>query len=319
MRALVSVVIPTHAGADPLEACLASVEGQDLPRDRFEIVLVDNGAPAGSLDPIRSRFPGVEVVASAQNLGFSGGCNLGIAKARGEYVVLLNDDTRVEPGWLRALVDVADADPAVGIATSRIRLEARSDDGRPVLQSTGAEILADGSSRDRGYRDVDEGQYAQVEEVFAGCGASMLLRRAMLDDVGPLEESFFMYYEDVDLSWRARSRGWKVLYVPDSIVWHVHQATIGGASREHLFYGDRNRLLVVMRNAPFRRTLRVWARYAVGTIPGLSRAPVPKVLRVRALASALAALPGAVAARGRIRRARRVPEAELERWLRPRA
>ncbi len=317
MEPFVSVVVVTHDGADHLARCLASLEALDFPPERLEIVLVDNRSPAGSLDAIRSGFPRVAVVTSAENRGFAGGCNLGIARARGEYVVLLNDDTRVEPGWLRALVDAAGDDPAVGVATSRIRLEAPSDGGRPVLQSTGAEILADGSCRDRGYGAVDEGQYAKREEVFAGCGASMLLRRALLDDVGLLEESLFMYYEDIDLCWRARARGWKIVYVPDSVVWHLHQATMGRGSREHLFYGDRNRLVVVTRNASARRALRAWARYAVGTIPGLSSAPVPTAVRVRAFASALAALPRALASRRRIRRARTASEADLERWFLP--
>lgn len=317
MKPFVSVIVVTHDGTAHLPACLDALEALAYPADRFETLLVDNASPGALIASVRDGHPGVEIVSSEANLGFAGGCNLGIAQARGEYLVLLNDDTRVEPGWLDALVAAAESDPHVGICTSRIRLVQTSRDAPVLLQSTGAEVFVDGSSRDRGEREVDTGQYAEVEEVFAGCGASMLVRRALLEEIGTLEPSFFMYYEDTDLAWRAHAAGWTVLYVPDSIVWHIHQATMGRGTALHLFYSDRNRLLLVLRNAPARRVLRVWLRYTVGTIPGVSSAPVPTGVRLRALGSALARLPSTVAARRRIQDRRKVPERDLEHWFRP--
>lgn len=307
----VSVIVVTHDGADHLPACLDALAALSYPADRRETLLVDNASPAGSLGFLRGQHPDVRVIPSTTNLGFAGGCNLGLREARGDYAVLLNDDTRVDPHWLDALVDAAEADPEAGICTSRIRLA----DGR--LQSTGAIPYVDGSSRDRGENETDSGQYARIEEVFGGCGASMLLRRAMLEEIGLLEDRFFMYYEDTDLSWRARAAGWKVLYVPDSVVVHLHQATMGRGTRDHLFYSDRNRLLLVLRNASLPRVLWVWGRYALGTIPGLSRAPVPTSVRLHALASALGSVPASLAARRRIRARRRVPERDLVHWFQP--
>jgi len=317
MRPLVSVVVVTHDGAGHLPACLDALEALSYPADRLEVLLVDNASPPDALAAVCRAHPAARVVPSPANLGFAGGCNLGIARAKGDFVALLNDDTQVEAGWLDALVDAALADPEAGVWASRIRLVERAPDGAPLLQSTGALLFRDGSSRDRGHREPDRGQYGEIEEVFGACGASMLLRRTLLEDVGPLEESFFLYYEDTDLCWRARAAGWKVVYVPGSIVWHRHQATVGRDNPAHLFWSDRNRLLLVLRNAGWSRVAWVWLRYAVGTLPGVSRAPVPKRVRVRALLSAWAHAPASLAARYRIRRSRRVQERDLARWLRP--
>ncbi len=138
-----------------------------------------------------------------------------------------------------------------------------------VEQNTGSIVFSNGSGRDRGtyvkgtevYYEIDHGQYNQIEEVFAGCGASLLLRRSMLDEIGLLDSSFFMYYEDTDLSWRARLAGWKVLYSPTAKCAHIHCGTTSEWSPKFLFMTERNRLAMVFKNGSLRQIIRVWGRY----------------------------------------------------------
>ena len=139
----------------------------------------------------------------------------------------------------------------------------------PVIQNAGSLVSLDGSGRDRGavvegpfhYYESDQGQYEQVEEVFAACGAACLYRRTMLEDVGLFDESFFMYYEDTDLSWRARLRGWKIVYVPHAVVRHVHCGSSGEWSPLFTFHVKKNRLAMVIKNGSWRQVILSWAGY----------------------------------------------------------
>lgn len=139
----------------------------------------------------------------------------------------------------------------------------------PVIQNAGSMVSLDGSGWDRGaivegafhYYETDQGQYNQVEEVFAACGAACLYRRAMLEDVGLLDERFFLYYEDTDLSWRARLRGWKIVYVPQAVVRHVHCGTSGEWSPLFTFHVKKNRLAMVIKNGSWKQVLFAWMGY----------------------------------------------------------
>jgi GT2 family glycosyltransferase len=136
-------------------------------------------------------------------------------------------------------------------------------------QNTGSIVFFSGMGRDRGtyvkdneaFFEPDTGKYAQVEEVFAGCGASLLLKREMLSKVGDFEDDFFMYYEDTDLCWRARLLGWNVLYAPDAIVRHIHCGTTQEWSPSFLYLTERNRLAMILKNGSARQILRVWGSF----------------------------------------------------------
>src|SRR5207244_13596423 len=126
-------------------------------------------------------------------------------QCRSELTALLNNDTVVAPHWLQALVDELGPDPQVGGVTSKILF--RDEPG--TINSAGLNLYRDGRGGDRGFRQPDRGQYDEPAEVFGACGASVLLPRALLDDVGFFDERFFMYCEDLDLAWRAHFRGWR--------------------------------------------------------------------------------------------------------------
>ena len=332
-----SVVVLNRNGRHYLDACLNALLAQE-PGGAFEVIVVDNASEDGSAAYVRQRFPNVCVVESTVNLGFAAGNNLGIAHANGEHLVLLNNDTRVRPGWLRALIETAETAPDIGAVTSKLIFMARPD----TIQSAGSLVLTDGSGGDRGTGEKDEGQYDSREEVFAACGCATLLTRRMLDDVGQLDATFFLYYEDTDLSWRMRLRGWRVMYEPAAVVEHVHAGTSGEWSAFFIFHVDRNRLFMILKNAPARFALRTYGGYgllaargvahaivkqlrsrphtrsaaagAPAVVPGVSRARI----HVRVAASLIAHLPEMLGKRWQIRRRRRVADAEILRLLYPR-
>ncbi len=205
---------------------------------------------------------------------------------------------------------------------------------RPVIQNAGSLVFRDGRGRDRGavagpgfhYYQDDVGQFDRTEEVFAGCGASLLLRSDVLADVGPFDERFFLYYEDTDLSWRARLRGWKVVYAAGAVVRHAHRGSTGAWSGAFVYYTERNRLMMLLKLAPARRALEQCGRaLAAATLAGLAAArrsargqdsrPAWAGPRWAALRSLAWLLPGLLASRSAIQARRRVSEGEIERWL----
>ncbi len=145
--------------------------------------------------------------------------------------------------------------------------------GRPfdVVNNAGGVVLDDGSGADRGFLQPDDGTYDEGVDVFSWCGAGVLLRRAYLRDVGLFDERFFMYYEDTDLSWRAQARAWRHRYVPESVIRHVHAATSVEGSAMFAHYVERNRLLVLLKNAPARLAIRAPLRFILSTASYLRR------------------------------------------------
>jgi len=209
----------------------------------------------------------------------------------------------------------------------------------PVIQNAGTLILRDGSGRDRGtvvrgteaFQEDDLGQYDRREEVFAGCGAALLLKRAMLEDIGLFDEDFFMYYEDMDLSWRARRRGWKILYVPEAVVRHVHCGSSVEWSPFFLYHVERNRLLMLAKNAPLGLATVEHLRYGASAGANLGRFIRSLALRsgdrfalgrrlqiqFRVLCWLLSHTPETIAKRQQLGRRELVPASKLLRWMVP--
>jgi GT2 family glycosyltransferase len=196
-----------------------------------------------------------------------------------------------------------------------------------VLNNVGSVLLADGHGADRGYLERDRGQFDQVEEVFAWCGAAVLLSRRYLEQVGLFEERFFLYYEDFDLSWRGRAQGWRYVYVPASVVRHVHSASSVEGSRLFQYYDERNRLLTLTRNAPPGLALREAGRHLLITgsyarrdiiVPLAHRRPVSVETvrrRMRAYGAYVRMVPEALAERRRLAARGRLADEELSRWM----
>lgn len=194
--------------------------------------------------------------------------------------------------------------------------------GRPydVVNNAGGVVFEDGYGADRGFLEADAGQFDEPAEVFAWCGGGVLLRPSYLQQVGLFEESFFLYYEDTDLSWRGRAAGWRYEYVPGAIARHLHSASSGVGSALFMHYTERNRLLMLVRNAPWPMVLRAVLRFVVvtGSYRWRSRTPGSTLTarrRFGALTQFVRMLPATVGQRRRLRRRQTVPDHEIARWL----
>ncbi len=454
----VTVVIVNYSGLPFLDQCLSALANDvlDYPAESYEVVLVDNASRDGSVAYVRESYPWVRVVANERNLAFAAGNNEIMQAAPGEFVVLLNNDTRVERGWLRELLAAAARHPQAAALTSKLlfyyrrlplTLEASSfnpaalgqsgdgrdlgvmvlgieygagvqppfsgveygggyyplegegaaayrwtagaatayvpfiDGGQPLpltvrlnlsrppwagplhlrlrvgdtvladfvapedgtiqlsvppallasvpeaIQNAGSLLLKDGSGRDRGAvvvgnaqsYEADAGQYEREEEVFAFCGAGVLLRTAALKEVGYFDDRFFMYYEDTDLSWRLRLAGWQVWYVPKAVVRHIHAGSSKEWSPFFTYHVLRNRLFMLAKLAPAplaRREWRAFLRHSLRAYwqayPGGQRTYRQQAdLQGRVVRSLLASLPHLLAERRRIKRAAKVSDRQI--------
>lgn len=250
-----SVVVVNWNSREDLAECLLSLREQTH-RD-LEVIVVDNGSHDGSADLVAERFPEVVLLRETENLGFAEGCNRGIARSTGEWVAMLNNDTVADPDWARALVEAAEeAPPRCGMLQSLMLYRHR--DG--TVNSTGIELTRTGGGRDR-----DEGKRlptsAEIEEIFCPTAGAAAYRRTMLEEIrlstGYFDKGHFMYFEDMDLGWRARLAGWSALYVPASMVQHTWHGSSKRHGRSWLVVISRtNRIRTLLKNASWPFLLR---------------------------------------------------------------
>jgi GT2 family glycosyltransferase len=441
-RPSVRVVVLNYDGGELTLRCLASLLAHPPARATQEIVLVDNASVDGIVWQVRKQMPEVRVIESLDNLGFAGGCNLGMGDpAEVDYVALLNNDAYVEDDWISPLVEELEQHPRVGAACPKIlfadrffeigvetaarttsggdprelglRLTAVEVDGTEigddlafderwwlrepgeadelwrrwskgdaifripadragrtltvwaaaldegtvtfvvdgrrvaaevgprqrrielpfpttvldVVNNVGSSLFTGGYGGDRGFLESDRGQFEDDVEVFAWCGGAVLLRTAYLREIGRFDERLFLYYEDTDLSWRGRLRGWTYRYVPTSVVRHEHAATSGGEeSAVFRFHVDRNRLLVLAKCGPPGLALRAHLEATADVsrqlwhhvLQPILRVRRPRVapfrLRFRSWRSGLRLLPGMLVDRRQIRRGRAVSDRAVMAW-----
>jgi N-acetylglucosaminyl-diphospho-decaprenol L-rhamnosyltransferase len=295
----VRAVVLNHDGGDRLVRCVDALAGTQWPVDAFDIVVIDNASRDGSADLVDGRHPNVQVVRNGRNTGFPAN-NLALRDLRGvDYVALVNNDAYVEPGWLAPLVDTLEGDIALGAACSLLLF---ANEPVPTVNNAGNEVLPSGYGRDRGFGSTDLAAFAEPADVFAWCGAAVLLRPAYLADVGLFDERFFLYYEDTDLSWRGQLRGWRYRYVPQSRVLHDHAASSVSGSPFQLFHSERNRLVMLVKCAPAGLAARAVLRFPLSAASyALHGNPSRALVHVRAFASFLGLLPHAVRERRRVR------------------
>ncbi len=241
---LVDVIIVNWNGRHLLGHCLdalARSEGVEP-----SVTVYDNGSVDGSVDLLITRYAWVRLIRGDRNVGFAPAVNAAARATTGRYLVLLNNDTEVDPAWLAELVRAAESDPGVVLVASQMVFWSDS----TVIQSAGIDIDRCGIAWDRlGGRPVVEDP--GPGEIFGPSGGAALYRRAMLDEVGLFDEDFFAYLEDVDLAWRARLAGWRCLYVPNARVRHHHSATGQEGSPLKNYLLSRNKVWTVAKNYPW--------------------------------------------------------------------
>lgn len=271
MENRVSVVILNWNGRDDTLACLASVAG--IHHADFQTIVVDNGSADGSVAAIRAAFPRVEIIETGRNLGFAGGNNVGIRRAldRGaDHVLLLNNDTEVDPGLLEAFADAARRFPAAGVFSAKIYFHA---DPRRIWYAGASwnPATARFDQIGEGLTDDCVGVTSPCETAYA-CGCAFYVSSARLREIGLLDEDFFLYFEETDWCSRAKAAGYPSMLVPDAKVWHKVSVSFGGeGSPLALYFITRNRQLWARRHGSWRQRLAVqrsilralWQRFVV--------------------------------------------------------
>jgi GT2 family glycosyltransferase len=241
---LTSIIIPNYNGLRFLTPCLDALRAQSYPSEHTEIILVDDASRDNSVAFVAEHYPEVKIVQLARNSGLAVGCNAGARAAAGELLVMLNNDTETEPGWLAALVETATANPQAGAIASKMLLF----DRRDTLHNAGDLMGADGIPRNRGVWERDTGQYDAQPQIFGGCGGGVMYRRAAWEQTGGFDERLFMYLEDVDLAWRLQLAGWGAVFAPAARLYH-HLSATGGGTLASFFVG-RNTIWVIAKDMP---------------------------------------------------------------------
>ena len=241
---LASIIIPNYNGLRFLQTCFDALLAQTYPAERTEIILVDDASTDESVPFVRQHYPEVKIVQLARNSGLAVGCNAGARAAAGDLLVMLNNDTEAEPGWLAALVEVALAHPKAGAIASKMLLF----DRRDTLHNAGDLMGVDGIPRNRGVWQVDHGQFDDLPGIFGGCGGGVAYRRDAWEQTGGFDERLFMYLEDVDLAWRLRLVGWDAVFAPAARLYHQLSATGGGVLAS--FYVGRNTIWAIAKDMP---------------------------------------------------------------------
>jgi hypothetical protein len=243
----VTIIVVTYRGKGDTLACLKSLS--ELTYNNFRVIVVDQNSGDGTPEAVRAQYPVVEVIENPVNDGFTGGNNLGMRAAlkhSTKYLFLLNNDTVVEPGLLEKLVAPLEADRKVGIIGPTILYF-----GEPeIICWAGSGIDWRGRSSSSKCGQSIKTLEMRMRETGTVSGCAMLIRRAVLEQVGLLDNRFFIYYEENDLCERARRVGWKLVYLPTAMLWHKESQVTKTVGNDFGYYHmTRNRLLYLWKNA----------------------------------------------------------------------
>jgi len=299
----VSIVIPTWNQAGLLAAALRSLSAQTF--TDFETIVVDNGSGDGTAAMLGRDFPQVRLLALPENRGFAPATNAGLRAATGEILVCLNNDVECEPGWLAALVAALDRMPEVGSVASKMM-----DAKRPgTIDAAGDAMSLVAWNIGRGERDA--ARFSVGREILSACAGAAAYRRALFERVGWFDESFFAWFEDVDLGIRAQLAGFRCWYEPAAIVHHHGSATAAAMSDRKVFLTVRNGMMLFFKTMPLRRVL-VWGPLVLAW-PWADPVLTGRPLRVTARAwfAFWPMLPALLRARRAVYAQRRIPVARL--------
>ena len=299
--AKLTVIVLNWNGEKLLKDCLSSISQQTY-KD-FDVLFVDNKSTDKSVHYVKKNYPNVKIIQNKKNEGFAEGNNIGIRKVESYYVLVLNNDTKLDIDCLKYLMAVVDSNPKLGMITPQMLYF----DGK--IDTFGLTAYKSGLTKDV-KSDMD---------IFCPCGGAALYKKEMLEDIklgdDYFDSDYFIYAEDYDLGFRARLRGWKCIHVPKAIVHHMHGATMK-QSPLSVYLGDRNRLLTVIKNYPAPLLLR----YSPMII-GLQLLTIAKYIFIHPLLilksklSALFLLPKMLKKRAIIQKGKKIKNVELMKLL----
>ncbi len=223
-----------------LESC------KTLSYSNYEIIVVDNDSTENPSQSINEKYPEVRLIINSKNLGFTGGNNVGIAAARGDYLFIVNNDTEVTPDLLSKLIMPFNKDEHIGMVSPKIRYYSNPD----VIQYAGFKKINPITGRNStvGQREKDIGQYNQGSYTHYAHGAAMMVKREVVEQIGAFDHTFFIYYEELDWSSRASSAGFKIYYQSEALIFHKESITMGKDSPFKAYYHDRNRILFMRKH-----------------------------------------------------------------------
>ena len=263
MQPLVSIITVNYDQPDVTAQLLRSLEAVEY--TNIEVFVVDNGSPNRGVDALITDFPGVRFLKSAKNLGFAGGNNLAIQHCQGKYLLFLNNDTEVAPDFLQPLVECLETQPNAGMASPKIKFFHEEN----MIQYAGSGKMNPYTGRGHfiGDGQIDQGQFDTTTLTAFVHGAAMLVSRDVLDAIGPMDEAYFLYYEEFDWCARAQRHGFTAWYVAQSVVWHKESVSTGKHSPLKLYYLTRNRLYFMRRNFPLAQKLMFLSFFTLVSIP----------------------------------------------------
>lgn len=231
----------------------------------IEIIIVDNASENDDCRKLPEEFPEIKLICNEKNLGFAGGNNTGIRTATGDYIMLINNDVEVTPGFLEPLVEVFDRDPKAGMVSPKIVYHNRNE----LIQYAGSEGINPWTGRGRkiGRSEIDQGQFNHVKETQLAHGACMMVNKKFIQEVGLLHEDYFLYYEEHDWAEHAKRKGFKIYYTGKSKVYHKESTSTGRNSPLKTYYQTRSRIIFLKRNSSFPQSVSALAMFIFLAIP----------------------------------------------------
>lgn len=240
-----TVIIPNYNGMKYIENCMRALEQETS--TSYQICVVDNGSTDGSKQWIEQNCPYVQLIALAENTGFCGAVNTGIRVSRTPYVILLNNDTRVQYGFVKALEDALEKEKKSFSVSARMVDMYQQD----KLDGAGDLYCALGWAFALGKGKETQKHYTKAGEVFSGCGGAVIYRREILEKIGLFDENHFAYLEDCDLGYRAQIYGYRNYYTPKALVYHAGSGVSGSRHNEFkVSLSSRNSIYLIYKNMP---------------------------------------------------------------------
>jgi len=315
-----------------LEPCLKSVEAQTY--KHFETIFIDNASSDGSVEYVREHFKDVKVVANRDNLGYAKAANQGMQMSKADYVMVLNPDLILTPNYLELIIKKCEQDPKIAAITGKVlKYDFEKNEKTKFIDTTGLYCFRNRRVIDRGQGLEDQGQYDDEEEVFGVSGAVPVYRRTALEDIKLpphdfLDEDFFMYKEDIDISWRLRLCGWKCYYLPQAVGYHgrgtgvlkrfTHYQVYKGRknlSRFQKYYAYKNQRLMQVKNELWGNLARDFFSIFMKEILIFGYIMVREPYLLKALGRFFLQLPRALRNRRLIMRNRKVSARDMAKWL----
>lgn len=267
----IAIIVLNLNGLKNTIECLTSLQKLKVKNWQVNIIVVDNNSQDNSVSLIKKKFPEVQVILNKKNLGYAEGNNIGInytLKKGIDFILLLNNDTLVDRNLLIGLIENSKKDNKIGIASPKIFFApghefhkdryGKEERGKVIWYAGGLMDWKNILPSHRGVDEVDQGQYDQVTKTDFATGCCILVKREVFEKIGLLDKKYFLYWEDVDICERAKRSGFKVVFIPQSVLWHKNASSAGGAGGNlSVYYQTRNRMLFAFKYATLKTKLAV--------------------------------------------------------------